>query len=289
MKVEENGAVHWESELNTMTYSRGDSADIETTALAAIAFLRSGRYPGIADKVMTYLIRSKDPSGTWHSTQATVLAMKAMVVALGSTTEEVDGTITIRIDGETASTMRITPADSDVMRLVDLKKYVQKGDNNVRIRFEGEGSMLYQIVGRYYLPWTTQGKRLQEPLSIQVEYDKTRLEKDDLVTCSVRVLNNRPAAANMVIVDLGVPPGFTVQPEGLQRLVEDKTIEKYTLTGRQIIIYLRKIDPHAALSFSYQLKAKFPIKAKTPTSRVYEYYDPSVEDFAEPVLLEIRS
>jgi len=288
MKIEKDGAVHWESKLNTMTYSHGASADIETTALASIAFLRSGRYGDVTNKVMTYLIRSKDSRGTWHSTQATVLAMKAMVIALGSTTEEVDGTITVSIDGENASTLRITPADSDVMRLVDLKKYVHKGDNNVKIGFEGEGSMLYQIVGRYYLPWITRPDGRQELMSIEVNYDKTRLEKDDLLTCSVRVSNNRPATANMVMVDLGVPPGFTVQPERLQELVENKTIEKYTLTGRQIIIYVRKIDANASLNFSYQLKAKFPVKAKTPTSRVYEYYDPSVEDFAEPVLLEIR-
>ncbi len=287
MKVEENGAVHWGTKLNTMTYSHGNSAEIETTALAAIAFLQSGRYPGLSDKVMTYLIRSKDAHGTWHSTQATVLALKAMIVALGSSTEEVDGSIKIEINGETVSTVKITPADSDVMRLIDLKQHVRKGANNVRLSFEGEGSMLYQIVGRYYLPWGADRPAAHEPMTIDVEYDKTRLEKDDLVTVGVRITNNRPATANMVMVDLGVPPGFAVQPDGLEALVENKTIEKYTLTGRQIIIYLRKIDANASLSFTYQLKAKFPIKAKTPTSRVYEYYDPSVEDFAEPILLEI--
>jgi hypothetical protein len=51
----------------------------------------------------------------------------------------------------------------------------------------------------------------------------------------------------------------------------------------------RKIDANSSVSLTYQLKARFPIKAKTPTSRVYECYDPSVEDFAEPVLLEIRA
>jgi len=287
MKIEKDGAIHWESKLNTMTYSHGNSADIETTASAAIAFLRSGRYSSVSDKVMTYLIRSKDAHGTWHSTQATVLALKAMVVALGSTTEEVDGKITISVDGKKATTVRITPADSDVMRLIDLKRHVHKGTNKVTLSFDGKGTTLYQIVGRYYLPWGGDRPGGPEPMTIDVKYDKTRLEKDDLVNVSVRVANNRPATANMVMIDLGVPPGFTVQHEALQALVENKTIEKYTLTGRQIIIYVRKIDANSALSFTYQLKAKFPIKAKTPTSRVYEYYDPSVENFAEPVLLEI--
>ncbi|GAB4340677.1 MAG: hypothetical protein Kow0099_16820 [Candidatus Abyssubacteria bacterium] len=288
LKIEKDNAIHWESKLNTMTYSHGDSADIETTALAAIAFLRSGRYPDVSNKVMTYLIRSKDPSGTWASTQATVLAMKAMAVALGSATEEVDGVVTATIDGKQVAEIKITPADSDVMRLVDLKKYAHKGANTVGIDFAGKGAMLYQIVGRYYLPWS--GEQAEsEPLSIQIGYDKTRLEKDDLLTCAVRIMNNTPAAANMLIIDLGVPPGFEVQSEALQELVTQKTIEKYSLTGRQIIVYLRSMDARASLSFSYKLRAKYPIKAKAPTSRVYEYYNPSVEDFAEPVVLEIKS
>jgi hypothetical protein len=289
MKIEKDGAIHWESKLNTMTYSHGDSAHIETTALAAIAFLRSGRYPGLCDKIMTYLIRSKDAHGTWHSTQATVLALKAMLTALGSSTEEVDGRIEIRVNGEYASTVTITSADSDVMRLIDLKQFVRKGANNVSLSFRGEGSMLYQIVGRYYLPWAGDAPGRRELMSIDVKYDKTHIQKDDVVGVEVRVRNNRPAAANMVMVDLGIPPGFSVMPEGLQALVEKGAIEKYTLTGRQIIIYVRQIGANSTLKLSYEVKAKFPVKAKTPTSRVYEYYDPSVEDFAEPVLLEITN
>jgi hypothetical protein len=289
LKKEENGAIHWESKLETMTFGNGKGADIETTAMATIAFLRSGRYSDVANKAMTYLIRAKDPSGTWYSTQATVLALKAMVIALGNATEDVNGNVSISHDDKAVTTIKITSADSDVMRLVDLKPHVHKGNNNVKIRFEGKGSMLYQIVGRHYLPWRADEKALQEPLTIDVNYDKTHIEKDDMVSCNVRISNNRPAAANMVIVDLGVPPGFAVQSDGLQKMVEQKTIEKYTLTGRQIIVYLSKIGPRAELRLSYQLRAKFPVKAKTPASRVYEYYDPSVENFAKPVMLEIKN
>jgi hypothetical protein len=31
------------------------------------------------------------------------------------------------------------------------------------------------------------------------------------------------------------------------------------------------------LTFSYQLKAKFPVKAQTPKSTAYEYYNPSIK------------
>ena len=57
------------------------------------------------------------------------------------------------------------------------------------------------------------------------------------------VANNRPVAAKMIIVDLGLPPGFTLIPDALNALVEDGVIERYSTTGRQIIVYLRQLAP----------------------------------------------
>ena len=37
----------------------------------------------------------------------------------------------------------------------------------------------------------------------------------------------------------------------------------------------------------YRLRAKYPIRAKTFQSRVYEYYDPDVSSVARPVQLEV--
>ena len=93
----------------------------------------------------------------------------------------------------------------------------------------------------------------------------------------------------MVIVDLGIPPGFTVITDGLKDLKEQGLIEKFTLTGRQITLYIQKLEPDQKLSFTYQLKAKFPIKAKTPKSRVYRYYNPDVASEVSPATLEVLS
>ena len=50
-----------------------------------------------------------------------------------------------------------------------------------------------------------------------------------------------------------------------------------------------RLKPRQSLQFSYTLKAKFPIKAKTPKSTVYEYYNPDVEDIARPVEMVVTS
>jgi len=163
-----------------------------------------------------------------------------------------------------------------------LKDQTVQGDNRVQVKFKGSGSALYQIVGRFYLPWQEKPAEGKEPMSIEVTYDKTELVKDDTLTAKVVIKNNRPARANMVIVDLGVPPGFEVEAGDLAELVGDKTIARFNLTGRQIIVYLEQVDQKKPIEFSYRLKAKFPVKAKTPKSTVYEYYNPDVKDEALP-------
>jgi hypothetical protein len=36
------------------------------------------------------------------------------------------------------------------------------------------------------------------------------------------------------------------------------------------------------------MKARFPIRAKTPKSKVYEYYNPEVLGMAEPIEIEVQ-
>lgn len=287
LRKEDEKTVHWESEEKTVTFSHGDGANVEATALATIAFLKAGRYPEAVTKALTYLVQKKSAEGHWGSTQATILALKAMILSLGSQTEKVNAEIAVKINGEEASRLTVTPEDSDVLRLVDLKDKTRAGDNTVELSLTGEGSMLYQVVGRFYTPWQKKPAG-PDPLSIDVAYDKTALAVNDIITTTVRVTNNVPAAANMIIVDLGIPPGFDVTASDLDALVAQGVFQKYELTGRQVIVYFEKIDGGKTIEFKYTLRARFPLRAQTPASRVYEYYNPEVGADAAPVELEVK-
>ncbi|MFQ6132942.1 MAG: MG2 domain-containing protein [Armatimonadota bacterium] len=289
MAKEEDEKMWWESKLTTVTHARGNTADVETTALAGYALIMSGRHPAEATKVLNYLIANKDPSGTWGSTMATVNALKCMVASLKSATQVVNAEVSVICNGQNVSGFALDETNSDVLQQVDLKEHVRPGDNEVRIKFAGEGSALYSIVAKYYLPW----ERVKDPgpglMSIDVKYDKTQLAKDDLVTASVTVRQNIPGKSGMVVVDLGIPPGFMVEPGDLEELVGSNVIQKFNLTGRQIIVYLDEVDSAKPVSFQYRLRAKFPIRAKTPKSMVYEYYNPENRGFAQPVDMEVRA
>ena len=287
LRVGEGDVAYWKGGSGTVTFTHGDAANVETTALAAIAFMKAGRYAEATTKALTYLIQKKSAAGHWGSTQATILALKALMTALGNQTEEVDATVTVSLNGEVVREIKVTPEDSDVMRLLHLGEQTQEGANTVALRIDGEGSMLYQIVGRYYVPWSVRPGP-EEPMTIEVAYDKTELVVNDLVTASVKVTNQRPAAAQMVIVDLGIPPGFQVTVPDLEKLVAEGAVEKYELTGRQIILYFEEIAASATVEFAYSLRAKFPLRAQTPKSRVYQYYNPEVSGDAAPEELVVE-
>jgi uncharacterized protein YfaS (alpha-2-macroglobulin family) len=285
----------WKQEGETPTSARNDSADLETTALAAQALLKSGQKGGLAKKALDYLTEKKDAFGNWQTTQATILSLKAFLLSFTKgTNSDTAGTVEVSIDGKPVDRVQITKDNNDLLHMVDLKAYTHEGAHRVSLSFAGKGSMQYQIIGRYYVPW---GRRVdagpREPLTIDVSYDRTRLSQDETATAKVRVQNNTPAKAKMIMVDLGIPPGFEPSGEDFAALVDasrDKNggkLEKYTITAKQVILYFDGLSARQRIEFSYKLRAKFPVRAQTFSSRVYEYYNPTVEDKTKPVEMTV--
>ena len=175
-----------------------------------------------------------------------------------------------------------------MFRLVSLRPLVREGKNTVAIQTSGKGSLAYQIVATHYLPWPREAVEVLKEMEIDVRYDATALKTDDTLGCEVTIRYNRPGAAQMTIVDLGIPPGFEVIPDGFADVKDRGVIQRYTMTGRQVILYFEEIPGQEPVTFRYRMRAKFPVKAKTPPSTVYQYYEPSSRDDAEPVELTVQ-
>jgi len=71
---------------------------------------------------------------------------------------------------------------------------------------------------------------------------------NDEVTVNVRVKLNRAGVVKMALVDLGVPPGFSVLAEDLSRLVEQKLIARYELTGARSLSISRTFGSRSRCS-----------------------------------------
>jgi len=277
-------SLYWQSDMPSFTGAQDVGADLETTGLAAYGLVKWGRETALTTKVLTYLIQNKNSFGAWSSTQGTVWSLKALIRASSTAFGGGKGTVTVHANGQTAATFAITEENNDVMRQVDVTQYLKKGANDVTLEYQGEGALTYQIVGRYYIPWAqvVQQPQEAEPLHITVAYDKTKLSTTDSAIVTITVKNQTEARVEMPLIDLGVAPGFTVNPAALDQAVADKKISKYTLAARQIIVYIEKLDPKQEVTLSYQIIAKYPIRARTPSSSAYPYYNPEKAAVSAP-------
>lgn len=286
-KADEEG-MHWESAGESAVHSRGDVLAIETTAIAAQALIRASYEVATAHKALAWLVKRKDSAGTWHSTQATVHALRALLAGSGPG-RGVDKPVSVTViaNGKVVQQLDITPETSDVLRLVSLREHLAP---RVDVTLETSGAALaYQLVAVHYLPWTRHRPAEPPEMSIDVAYDSTELRPDDTLGCLVTVRYNRPGEARMTIVDLGVPPGFEVVAESVAALKQAGTIQRYSLTGRQVILYFDRLPARQDVVFRLTMKAKFPVRAKTPPSTVYQYYEPALRDQAEPVELVVAA
>ncbi len=286
MAKEDNGAIYWESNMPSITFTEGKGADIEASGLAAYALVKSGKFSKETTKALTYLIRSKDTSGMWYTTQGTIIALRALVGALGGTSEDINATVVVMHNGKTVSEIKVDKNNADVMQQIELSEYL-KDENTVEIQLKGEGNFLYEITSSYYIPWKDLPRPPMPLFAIDVNYDRKQLVMNDLVKVDVSINLLKSGTAQMVMIDLGIPPGFEVQTPTLDEFVNNKTIQKYSLTSRQMIVYLESISSNRPVKFTYSLKAKYPVRAKVQSSRVYEYYNIDKEVIAEPFEIKV--
>jgi hypothetical protein len=174
------------------------------------------------------------------------------------------------------------------MHLVDGTGALVAGENEVTVASSsGERSgLMAQITSRAFVPWPAE--RFDDgtaPLDLRVEYDRTALATGDLLRAAVTLCYRSAVPVENAIVDLGIPPGFEVVTEDLDRLVAERTIARWELTGRQLIVYVAKLDPGPPLVFDYGLRARYPLRARAPASAAWLYYQPEVRAEARPIAL----
>jgi CD109 antigen len=102
---------------------------------------------------------------------------------------------------------------------------------------------------------------------------------NDLITVSVELAFNppQPMEAGMVVTDISVPTGFTAVTETIAAAVdEENKLKRYEIAGRKVIFYIENLLPGGRMTFGFQVKAAYPVRAKGVSSQIYSYYQPEI-------------
>jgi len=246
------------------------STAIEATGYATLSLIKHADAFN-ASRAAKWLVSQRNAYGGYGSTQDTVVALQALTEYATDARADVDLTVKINAGGEEKQ-LRIKQDNFDVLQIVEVPV-----DEEVTIEVEGRGDAIAQVVERFNLPDAEQGEQI---LKIDVDYDTTQIEVNDLVEVSVNLEYNPPLPikAEMVVLDISVPTGFAAVKESVAAVIDSNDqIKRYEIAGRKVIFYIEDMMPGDEISFSFDVKALYPVKAKGVASQAYSYYNPDIK------------
>ncbi len=276
MAQEDEDGLHWGTDAEILPeQSRGfapgigRSADVETTGYATLALIKHSDAFN-ASRAAKWLVSRRNAYGGYGSTQDTVVTLQALTEYSTGTRADVDLTISVSGDGINKQ-VRLTEANFDVLQVIEIPMNKQ-----IEVSATGKGEAVAQVVRRFNMPVAETGTSI---LAIDVDYDVTEVEVNDLITVSVELAFNPPELmeAGMVVADVSVPTGFTAVTDTIAAAVEeDAKLKRYEIAGRKVIFYIENMLPGERITFSFQVKAAYPVKAKGVSSQIYSYYEPNI-------------
>lgn len=282
--------ISWDSgETQTNFYATGNDAAVSTTALVAHALLSLGGHPDLIDGALEFLAAAKDPNGNFGSTQATVWALRTLTLATRKGTESAIGVLDVFVDDTLFHSLALTADRSDVMTRIDLSSLAAAGEREVRLAFEGTGQASYNLVSSHHLPWSAVPREPAGPLAVSLSYDKSSLSVDEAVEATAEVKNTTASTQNMVLVTLGIPPGFSVETAALDASISDSALSRYEITGRQLILYITELPAESTRRYNYRLRATMPVSASDGGAEAHLYYEPSTRTASPATALVVNS
>ena len=109
-RTEKDEQAWWTAE-ETGVYGDGASASVETTGLAAQALLKWGEASATARKALNYIASKKDAGGTWGTTQATIMALRALLLSTEKGAADVRGTLEVSLNGKPVEKLELTAGE----------------------------------------------------------------------------------------------------------------------------------------------------------------------------------
>ena len=255
--IRDDNGIHWEPHA------------VETTAYAALAMIEMEKAQ--ANDAIKWLALQRNSMGGFDSTQDTVMALKALMTAARAQSRNVNLTITAKAAGKgVVAEFNLDSSNFDVLQIAELPV-----GSDIELSATGSGEARFQLVRIFNV--FLRDDCISKDMTLEVSYDADHVEIDDIVnvTATVRYFGLE-GTTGMMIVDVGVPTGFAPVQETLDALVDAKTVSRFEIAGRKVILYVDGLAPGEKRTFTFQVKARFPVRAIVPDSKAYLYYQPQI-------------
>ena len=257
---------------HSITKSYGKSLQVETAALYTLALMKSQKSNwSELEKSVSFLIKSRS-NGGFGSTQATILALKALTeYSKLSAKISGDGEIEIIINGDKAINIQYKKGDKGKITLTGLEKYLKEGENEVAVKFKNSESALPYTFDAYWNSSTpASDKNCQLYLKTSLSVQNTKVGETVRLNAKLQNISNTGLPMTMAII--GIPSGLSLQPWQLKEMQEKEQVDFYELSKNYLVVYYRQMAPGELREIILDLRAEIAGSYQSPASCTYLYY-----------------
>lgn len=268
--------------------SSGEALQIETTSLAALAWLRSPAHEAQLEKSIRWLAESCQ-GGRYGSTQSTVLALRAIVEHDAARSRpRAAGSVALLVDGKpVGSAIAFDEKTDGALVFPDAGALLTAGTHRVELAMTDGSAMPYAI--EIALSREKPESSPECPLDLRVEMTSDRLDEGAIGEAAMTLGSRRDEPLPMVVAIVGLPGGVEPRHEQLKELVGAKRIAAYEVIGREVVLYFRSLPPRAELRIPVSFVAAVPGTYTGAASRAYLYYGDEHKIWAPGLKAEIAA
>ncbi|HEY4149940.1 MAG TPA: TonB-dependent receptor plug domain-containing protein, partial [Chitinophagaceae bacterium] len=256
--------------------SRDASLRVETMSLYALALMRKpSNNMGLVAELISKILGEKTYYG-YGATQATVLALQA-IVEYSTTTGKISKEAKINF------TLNDQPLDNTENLLPGLKE----GRNSFAVQYADDAKTVPYNLEVSYNTLTPPNSEKAE-LALTTRLANSVAHVGETVRMEIEVTNKKSTLQPMAIAKIGIPAGLSVQPWQLKEIMEKNQAAYYEIFDNYLVFYWMGFKAGETKKIALDLKAEIAGTYRGKASNVYLYYTPEYKNWNDGVDVEIR-
>lgn len=276
----------WTRADHSITRSGGVNLHIETTGLALLALMKAGGHEDAVRGGVEWLQKNRGGFGNFGSTQATVLALKALTdYTTRSRQTQSDGSVQLLVNGAVVASQDYRAGRRDPIEFSGLGKHFTQGKNEVEIRHQGQSRLPLSMAVEYRAVKPATHPEVAVEVATALARSEVKMGENVRLTATVK--NRTQQGQPMTLARVGLPGGLTFQNWQLKELREKGIISFFETRPREVILYFRDLAPGAAKEIPLDLVAMVPGEFTGPSSSAYLYYTDDKKFWADGLKVRV--
>ncbi|MBX3398339.1 MAG: hypothetical protein KF873_06325 [Gemmataceae bacterium] len=282
----------------SITRSRGRDLIVESTGLAALALLaaKESAPAGALANAIAFLVKARDPHGAFDGTQATVLALKAIVAHNRAHRRPPEaGEIVVRVDGKEVARLPFDNGDlrPTVLEFNELRTLFPTGRHEIVL--ETTAKQTYPVAVSWSAHSTKPASAADAPISLSTKLSDKSLTEGRTTRLTVNLANREDRDTGMAVAVIGIPAGLKLPTDfGQFKALTAKPqqgepeLSHWEVRGRELVLYWRGLGPKQTVELTLDLIAETPGEYRGPASRAYLYYGSESKLWIDPLAIRIQ-